>query len=138
MDVEWLILADAAQVVGNKLNIIGGGWDRLTIAKFPSNHAMGLAMSIQVPWHQTNERHAFEIEIISEDGQSIQKAGGSFEVGRAPGIVPGQDQRMQVAVGAIMQFAAPGSFVVVARIDDEEKKRVTFNVMGSDLQVSNL
>jgi len=137
LDVEWLILADAAQVVGNKLNLIGGGWDRLNISNFPANHAMGLAMSIQVPWHQTNERHAFEIEITSEDGQSIQKAGGSFEVGRAPGTVPGQDQRLQVAVGAIMQFAAPGTFVVIARIDEEEKKRVVFNVLGSERPVAN-
>ena len=29
MDVEWLILADAAQVNGNKLYLLEGGWDRL-------------------------------------------------------------------------------------------------------------
>ena len=137
MNIEWLILADAAQVVGNKLYLIGGGWDRLTIAGFPKNHAMGLAMSIRVPWNQTNERHSFEIEITSEDGQSIQKAGGNFEVGRAPGTVPGQDQRVQFAVNAIMLLAGPGTFVVLARIDEEEKQRVTFNVVGSEQPVVN-
>ncbi len=33
MDVEWLILADAAQVNGNKLYLLEGGWDRLTITR---------------------------------------------------------------------------------------------------------
>ena len=131
MDIEWLILADAAQVVGNKLNLIGGGWDRLSVAEYPMPHAMGLAMSIQVPWNQTNERHSFEIEITSEDAQSVAKAGGTFEVGRAAGAAPGQDQRIQFAVNVIMQLAGPGTFVVLARLDDEEKKRVTFTVVGS-------
>ncbi len=135
MDVEWLILADSAQVVGNKLFLMGGGWDRLSIADYPKSHAMGLAMSIRVPWNQTNERHSFEIEITSEDGKSIAKAGGTFEVGRAAGTVPGQDQRVQFAVNAIMQLAGPGTFVVLARLDDEEKQRVTFNVVGMEQSV---
>ena len=137
MDVEWLIRADAAQVVGNKLNLIGGGWDKLTITEFPKPHAMGLAMSIRVPWNQTNERHSFEIEVTSEDGHSIQKTGGTFEAGRAPGTVPGQDQRVQFAVNVIMQLAGPGTFVVLARLDGEEKQRVTFNVIGSEQPVVN-
>ena len=29
--IEWLILADAAEVVGGKLYLMGGGWDRLTV-----------------------------------------------------------------------------------------------------------
>jgi len=38
MEVEWLILADAAQVVGNKLYLMGGGWDKLTINNvFPAD-----------------------------------------------------------------------------------------------------
>ena len=31
MEVDWLILADSAQVTGGKLYMLGGGWDRLTV-----------------------------------------------------------------------------------------------------------
>ena len=31
MEVEWLILADSAQVIGNKLYLLGGGWDQLAV-----------------------------------------------------------------------------------------------------------
>ena len=136
MEVEWLILADAAQVVGNKLYLMGGGWDRLTVDKFPKDHAMGIAMSIRVPWNQTNERHSFGIEITSEDGETIQKAEGSFEIGRPPGIQAGQDQRMQFAISAIMHLGGPGTFVVIASIDEEEKQRVTFTTVGMEQSVN--
>lgn len=130
MDVEWLILADAAQVVGNKLFLMGGGWDRIVLNKLPSQHALSIAFAIKVPWNETNEKHAFEIEFVSEDGETIQKLGGTFESGRPPGIPAGQEQRVQTAVNAIMNFGKPGTIAVVARIDGEERRRVAFNVVA--------
>ena len=130
MDIEWLILADSAQVVGNKLFLIGGGWDRISLNKMPSQHALSIAFAIMVPWNETNEKHAFEIEFVTEDGDTIQKLGGTFEAGRPPGILAGQDQRVQTAVNAIMNFGKTGSLSVIARIDGEERRRVTFNVVA--------
>ena len=130
MDVEWLILADAAQVVGNKLFLMGGGWGRIVLNNLPSQHALSIALAIKVPWNETNEKHAFEIEFVSEDGETIQKLGGTFEAGRPPGIPAGQEQRIQTAVNAIMNFAKPGTIAVVARIDGEERRRVAFNVVS--------
>jgi len=91
MKIEWLILADAAQVVGGKLYLLGGGWDRLTVNKpFPVQQHCALALSIAVPWNETNQRHSFEVEIVAEDSateqpKSLMKMGGQFEVGRPPG-----------------------------------------------------
>ena len=125
-----MIIADAAQVVGNKLFIMGGGWDKLGVDSFPKNHSMGIALAIRVPWNETNERHGFEVEIVSDDGETQQKLGGTFEAGRAPGTTPGQHQRVQFAFNAIMTLGGPGTFVVLARIDGEEQQRVAFNVIG--------
>ncbi len=137
MEVDWLILADGAQVVGNKLFLMGGGWDKLQVAGgFPKQHSMGIALAIRVPWNETNEKHGFEIEFVSEDGTTIEKLGGNFEVGRPAGSQPGQDQRGQFAVNAIIEFEGPGTFVVLARIDGEERRRVAFNVMAAGAPVS--
>ena len=130
MDVEWLILADSAQVVGNKLFLMGGGWDRIVLNKLPAQHALSIALAIKVPWNETNEKHAFEIEFVSEDGETIQKLGGTFEAGRPPGIPPGQEQRVQTAVNALMNFGKTGTIAVVARIDGEERRRVAFNIVS--------
>ncbi len=131
MQVEWLILADSAQVVGNKLYLLGGGWDRLIVNKeFPTEHRVGIALALRVPWNQTNERHEFEIEIASEDAATIAKVGGNFEVGRPAGIPPGQDQRVQLAVETTIKFEGPGTFVIVAKLDGKEGQRVPFHVMS--------
>ncbi len=140
MEVEWLILADAAQVVGNKLYLMGGGWDRLSVNKpFPIDQRLALALSIKVPWNETNQKHAFEVELISEDKtseapKSLVKAGGQFEVGRPVGITPGQEQRFQLAMDMGLRIEEAGTKSVIARIDGEEMRRTNFTVLQSPQQ----
>ena len=68
MEVEWLIIADAAQVVGGKL--LGGGYDRVTLPKGPpAGHSMAVAVSFRVPWNETNVKHDFELKILDGDGR---------------------------------------------------------------------
>jgi hypothetical protein len=134
MEVEWLILADAAQVVGNKLYLMGGGWDKLTVNNaFPADQRCALALSLRVDWNETNQKHSFEVEILSEDSlteqpRSLMKAGGQFEIGRPPGISPGQDQRFQMALDMTLKIDGPGTKTVVARVEGQEMRRLSFNV----------
>ena len=134
MEVEWLILADSAQVVANKLYVLGGGWDRVKAGKgFPFNQKLAVAMSVKVPWNETNDRHNFEVEIISEDEtteepKSVAKFGGQFEVGRPVGVLPGQDQRIQLAIDLFLKIENPGIKIIIARINGIESRRVIFNV----------
>lgn len=136
MDVEWLILADAAQVVGNKLYLLGGGWDRLSVNRpFPVEQRIGLALSMIVDWNETNRKHDFEIEILAEDQstealKSLVKVGGQCEVGRPPGIQVGQSQRFQIAVEMGLKIEGPGTKTVIARISGQEKRRIHFNVIA--------
>jgi hypothetical protein len=135
VEIEWLILADAAEVVGNKLYLLGGGWDRLTVnTGFSVDRRCAVAVSVKVPWNETNRKHTFEIEVASEDPgteepKSLLKVGGQFEVGRPPGIPPGQDQRIQLAINMNLKIDAPGTKVVKARIEGQEMRRTHFNVV---------
>jgi len=57
MDIEWVILADAAEVINNKLYLMGGGWDVLRIGRpFPTQQQVAFAISIRVEWTETNQR----------------------------------------------------------------------------------
>ena len=135
MEVEWLILADSAEVVGNKLYLLGGGWDRLTVnTEFPIEQRCAIALSVRVPWNETNQKHVFEVEVTSEDPnteqpKSLVKVGGQFEVGRPPGIPQGQEQRIQLAINMSLRLETPGTKIIVARIEGQEMRRVHFNVM---------
>lgn len=135
MEIEWLILADSAQVVANKLYLLGGGWDRLTISKgFPFEQHCAIAVSVKVPWNETNQRHIFEIDVISEDQNTeepkdVAKIQGQFEVGRPAGIPVGQEQRIQLAFDMGLKIDSSGIKKITASIDGVKLKEIFFHVL---------
>jgi hypothetical protein len=131
--VEWLILADAAQISQGKLYLLGAGWDILHVnTDFPVQQHLAVAVAFRVPWDETNQRHPVEIEIQDQDGRQLFKAGGEIEVGRPPGFPAGQDQRAQLALDVALSFEQPGGYLVVARVQDQES-RVPFSVVPGPL-----
>jgi Family of unknown function (DUF6941) len=132
--VEWLILADYAEIIGGKLYLMGGGWGVLTVnTAFPHARPVGLAAAFSVPWNETNQRNTVEIEMLSDDGQTVGKVGAQFEVGRPVGIKAGQDQRFQLAANVHLKLPGPGTYVIVARIEGQEGARVPFNVIAGPM-----
>lgn len=130
MEVEWLILADSAQVLGGKLFLLGGGWDVLTVnSGFPLDQRCAVAAAFRVPWNDTNQRHQIQIEIEDEDGQhKLATVGGEIEVGRPPGTPPGQDQRVQLAADFALRIEKPGTYRIVAKVG-EATEYTTFRVV---------
>jgi len=130
MDVEWLILADGAQTMGNKLYLLGGGWDAVTVSgAFPISHHMAIAVSFRVPWAETNVKHNFEVGIEHEDGESLATIGGQFEVGRPVGIPAGSDQRSQVALDMSLELPKPGVYAILVKLEGEDSARTHFRVV---------
>ncbi len=134
--IEWLILADAAEVVNKKLYLMGGGWDKLIVNELPYNLTMAAALSILVPWTEANIIRSFAIEIQTADADRIAKMPGQFEVGRPPGARQGQPLRVQVALGVHLELTGLGTYVVIASVDGGEDQRFSFNVVaGPDLVI---
>jgi hypothetical protein len=100
-----LMLADAAQAVGNKLYILGGGWSITGPDPTPS----AIAVHLKVPWNEANEPHRLRLELLDSDGQPVRigeeplAVEAEFEVGRPPGLIRGTpiDLSMAINLGAI-------------------------------------
>ncbi len=105
-----MMLADAAQELGGKLYILGGGWS----VTGPMPTPMAIALKIEVPWDRTNEKHELLLELLDEDGNPVRVPGpdeepvalqvtGEFEVGRPAGIKPGTpiDSALAVTFGPL-------------------------------------
>lgn len=130
MFIEWLILADAAEVTNGKLYLLGGGFDRITIGSpLPHRKHIALAVSINVPWAMCNERHQLTLDFVDEDGNQQARVEGEFEVGRPPGATAGQAQRMQVALQAEIEMKKFGVNTIVGAVDGEESRRVVYRIV---------
>jgi hypothetical protein len=130
MRLEWVILADAAEVVNSKLYLMGGGWDTLHVnTRFPVEQRLTIAVSLAVGWIETNQRHRIELDVQDEKGGSLASISGHFEVGRPPEVPPGEPQRFQMAVPITMTFGTPGRFVIVIRVNNEDMGRWPFRVV---------
>jgi hypothetical protein len=109
-----VMLCDAAQAVDGKLYILGGGWT--IIGPEPSPFA--IAVIIEVPWDQSNQKHTFNLDLVDEDGQPVTVEGpagttsfsiaGDFEVGRPPGLREGTPLNFPVAITSGPVPLAPG------------------------------
>lgn len=130
MDAEWILLADHVDTINNKLYMMGGGWEAMTVGTLPTQHVLAIAVSFSVPWNETNQVHNIELEVGDQDGSSLAKVEGQIEVGRPPGIPLGNSQRVQVGFNIGLTIEKLGLYFVAARVEGQESKRVTFNVLA--------
>ncbi|MDP9006131.1 MAG: hypothetical protein M3N15_04335 [Actinomycetota bacterium] len=104
-----MLLADAAQAVGGKLYVLGGGWS----VTGPGPSPMAIAIKIDVPWGQTDVRHRWVLDLVDQDGRPVLvpassgpepvHISGEFEVGRPPGLAEGTpiDLPLAISVGPL-------------------------------------
>lgn len=99
-----MLLADAAEAVGGKLYILGGGWSVTGPDPTPS----AIAIKIEVPWDQANRKHTLQLVLVDEDGRPAMaptptgdrpvEVGGEFEVGRPIGLKAGTPLDVTIAL----------------------------------------
>ena len=135
MQVDYMVLADAATAVEGKHYIHGGGWDSLFAGSFPVTHpALSVAIRLRVPWTDTNQPHALELDVVDGDGQSSLPTPpgplqGTINVGRPPQLTPGEDQVVPLALNVNgLKFEHAGGYAVLLRLDGLEATRAPFKV----------
>ena len=115
MKIEFLILADAAQVVGGKLFMLGGAWNLHRSGNFPSQFQFSIALSVLVAWDEAGMAHPFTLTIADDAGiPVVPQIQGQFEVGRSEQIPKGTTQRALVSVNVMMAVPRPGKYIVSA------------------------
>jgi Family of unknown function (DUF6941) len=133
--VGWdvtMLLCDAADSVGGKLYILGGGWSTLLRPNVPTN--MALAIKLGVPWHDANRRIPLRAELLTDESEPVEQNGepvfaeGEIEVGRPPGLHAGisLDAPMVLNFGGIT--LGPGGYVWQLSIDGQPRARTPFRV----------
>ncbi len=123
MEIEFVLLANHVENVHGLLYVSGGGWtdSRRPVAPGaspPPTH-LGIALSVAVPWHETNQPHTLTIQIENDDATTVVAAiEAQINVGRPPNLPPGADQHMMMGLPLDLVFPSAGGYRVVARLDD--------------------
>ncbi len=127
-----ILLCDYAESINGKLYIVGGGW---TQYRGPDPLNFAVAVSLSVPWTQTNQKHRFTLDLLHEDGGNVTnpagqpiKIEGEFEVGRPAGAVPGEAMTNTLAF-RFQNFDLPsGGYRFAMFIDGTEMGAARFRV----------
>lgn len=134
--IDFALLADAIQVAGDRIHVLGGGWDTLWVHSFPATvHSLAVGMKIRVPWNKANERFVVEVDLEDEDGFSLfadEKARHPFELGRPSGLPHGTDLSVVwTQPFHHLELPKPGNYSFVIRIDGDVAERIRFRAAAT-------
>ncbi|HEY8447842.1 MAG TPA: hypothetical protein VIL01_12120 [Thermomicrobiales bacterium] len=130
--VDCFLLADAAQVVGGKLYILGGGWERLTVPELPLTRGFEIAVRVIVPWIETNRPLQFTVQLENEDGVPLldPPARPVVTVGRPVHLREGSEQGVPFVLKiSNVELKETGRHVFTLRYEDEVLARTAFDVL---------
>jgi hypothetical protein len=132
-----MLLADAAQVVDNKLYVLGGGWSVTGPDPMPS----AIALKIDVPWDEAGKDHIWELALLDQDGVPVFLGEGDaaqsvvirneFQLERPEGLPPGTPLELSMALNLAPLPLTPGNrYVWQLTIDDHSEAdwQVAFTV----------
>lgn len=132
MRLTTAMLADAAQVQGGKLYVMGGGFDTISARSLPVVHRnLTLAMVAEI---QPDERHRdleIAISLVDEDGQGLDiEAKGKLRVGAPPNLPPGATSIVPiVSPFHNVRFAEAKGYAFTVSFEEQEIARVRFRVV---------
>jgi hypothetical protein len=130
--VDFLLLADSAQTFGGKVHLLGGGWSQLLLPQVgEASLPFFVVAGIVIPWSMTNTPFELAVEIRDLDGVPLDVIASheAIEQGRPPGLRPGSDQRVVLALPVRTDEIEAGRYAVVALIDKRESGATTFEII---------
>ena len=117
MRVEYVMVADAAQVVGGKLYVLGGGWNQYRSTAFPVPMTMSIVTSILVDSPETGNPIAVSLTVADEAGIPIvPEIQAQVQVGRVEGSRP--PYRVMLPINTTIQIPREGRYTAQVRAGD--------------------
>ena len=109
MRVEYVMVADAAQVVGGKLYVLGGGWNQYRAASFPAPMSISIVASVLVESGETEQPVVLSLMLADEEGMPIvPEMRAQVQVGRAEGSRP--PYRVMLPINTTIQIPREGRY----------------------------
>ena len=133
VEIDFLLLADRAEVLNGKLYMMGGAWDRRHIRDITAPVPITIVVSVLVPWNLTNEPHRLQLGIEDDDGGAVApEVEATVNVGRPVKATQGQSFRATAVINNSWTLPGFGTYRVVASVAGRVERRVTFYAIESN------
>jgi hypothetical protein len=120
-EIDYLLVADRAEVVNGKLYLMGGSWDRIQPPTFPHRMMLGIALGVRIPFAHTDDQHTVAIE-LQHDGARLAGFEAKLTTGRTPGMA-GMDMLVPLAFNVPVGIPSEGQLVLRASVDARPPRR---------------
>jgi hypothetical protein len=120
-EVDYLLVADRAEVVNGKLYLMGGSWDRIQPPQFPHRMMLGIALGVRIPFAYTDDQHTVAVELLHDDTRMIGFE-AKLATGRPPGMA-GMDMLVPMAFNIPIAIPGEGQVTLRAAIDGHPGRR---------------
>jgi hypothetical protein len=138
------LLCDHAESAEGKLFINGGGINMIYVQPQPPFViSVFVAVVVHVPYTATNVEHTVAVRLLDEDSNRVSpwapdgvppqppvETITSFNVGRPPGLAPGETQTLPLAFGLQgLPLTKLGTYVFAIEVDGDVEKQLTARVL---------
>lgn len=115
MKIEYALLADAAQAVGGKIFVLGGGWNLFRSPNFPAPVQLAVAIGLGFTFDEVGAKYPLSVVIADEAGVPIiPEMKGQVETGQsAPDVPRTATVKIPVAINVNLSLPHPGTYGIV-------------------------
>ena len=115
MRIEFALLADAAQAVGGKVFVLGGGWNLFRAASYPAPVQLAIAIGLGFTSDEVGIKYPLNVVIADEAGVPVvPEMKGQVETGQpAPDVPKTASVKIPVAININMSLPHPGTYGIV-------------------------
>ena len=115
MKIEYALLADAAQAVGGKVFVLGGGWNVFRAANYPAPIYFAVAIGLGFTSNEAGIKYPLNVVVADEAGVPIiPEMKGQVETGEpAPDVPKTASVKIPVAININMSLPHPGTYGIV-------------------------
>ena len=142
MKVQWAMLANAAELRGGLLSMLGGGWDTVRSTLAPGDGAPAavlrgvLVTRVLLSRSEAGAAHTIQLKVIDADGRvQAETPAISFSAPLNPNLPAGWDQGVILPIDVTgVALSQTGVYEIAIHVDDHYAESVSFQVVRVEAQ----
>lgn len=119
-EIDYLLVADFAEVVNGKTYLMGAGWDRFAPPQYPAQLKIAVAVGVRVPFLESNMPHHLTV-LLRREAEEYVRMEADLETGRLPGA-RGESTMIPMALNATVAIAEPQTLELTAELGGHSRR----------------